>query len=111
MSTLPIQSRVRALILELSIPAHRIGYKALLPALLICIQEDIHYYSTELYPRLAQMLDISDGEAVAQAIHEAIQDGFQLGDPILWTRFFPTSEKAPSNKVFISTLAEYLKQA
>ena len=111
MTTLSLQSRIRILLLELSIPAHRIGYKALLQALLICVQQDIHYYSTELYPLLADSLNISDGEAVAQAIHEAILDGFQMGNALLWGRYFPNLDKAPSNKVFISTLAEYLKES
>lgn len=106
-----LQSRIRTLLLkELTIPAHRIGFKALMMAILICTEQDIHYYSSELYPNIAKSLDISDGEAVAQAIHEVIQDGYEEGNKIIWAKYFPTADKAPSNKVFISTLAEYLKK-
>ena len=96
-----------AILHDLGIPRHRIGYTLLLQALPLYAQENNLYVTKELYPQLAQQLTIPDWRAVEHAIREAIQWAWQHRDPEIWERFFPGAQKAPSNKFFLAVIAEY----
>lgn len=93
---------------QLQIPAHRIGFEDLVLAFQICMTQDIRYYTTELYPVIARQLNRTDGDAVAQAIHEVIKAGYEQGDREVWNFYFPNTKGVPSNKVFISNLLVFL---
>ena len=94
---------------KFQLPAHQIGFEALVLALLLCLERDIRYYSVELYPAIARITgQPEDGKAVAEAIHQVILKGYASSDA--WKTYFPNHTHAPSNKVFISTLVIYLKQ-
>ena len=95
---------------KFQLPAHQIGFEALVLALLLCLERDIRYYSVELYPAIARITgQPEDGKAVAEAIHQVILKGYDSGSET-WKIYFPNHTHAPSNKVFISTLVIYLKQ-
>ncbi len=64
--------------------------------------------SMELYPAIGQLCGTSGG-AVEHAIREVIQKAWDQHDEG-WTEYFPTRRRCPSNKVFISALAEKLWQ-
>lgn len=64
--------------------------------------------SMELYPTIGQLCG-SSGGAVEHAIREVIQKAWDQHEDG-WTEYFPSRRQCPSNKVFISTLAEILWQ-
>lgn len=64
--------------------------------------------SMELYPTIGQLCG-SSGGAVEHAIREVIQKAWDQHEDG-WTEYFPSRRRCPSNKVFISTLAEKLWQ-
>ena len=64
--------------------------------------------SMELYPTIGQLCGASGG-AVEHAIREVIQKAWDQHEDG-WTEYFPSRRRCPSNKVFISTLAEKLWQ-
>ena len=64
--------------------------------------------SMELYPTIGRICGASGG-AVEHAIREVIQKAWDQHDEG-WTEYFPSRRRCPSNKVFISTLAEKLWQ-
>lgn len=96
------------LLLELGIPAHRVGYEQLCVALPHFARDKQQCLSTELYPFVAERLRYSDWRAVEHAIREVIACGWKHRDPAVWSRYFPGFRRAPSNKRFIATLAEYI---
>ena len=93
---------------QLGIPQHRIGYTLLLKALPLYAQADTLLVTKELYPLLAQQLGFSDWRSVEHAIREVIHWAWQHRNGEVWDRFFPGAGKAPSNKVFLAVIAEYL---
>lgn len=94
---------------ELQIGIHRLGYKQL--ALLIpcyCL-DDNQSLTKELYPYAAQCFGYCSWQSVEHAVRIAIMDAWKQRDPSVWERYFPGMEKPPTNKQFIATLAERLK--
>ncbi len=62
--------------------------------------------SMELYPTIGKICGASGG-AVEHAIREVIQKAWNQREEE-WMEYFPCRRRCPSNKVFISTLAERL---
>lgn len=94
---------------ELQIGIHRLGYKQL--ALLIpcyCL-DDNQSLTKELYPYVAQCFGYCSWQSVEHAVRIAIIDAWKQRNPTVWERYFPGMEKPPTNKQFIATLAEQLK--
>lgn len=90
------------------VPAHREGYKHLCIAIPLFASDRGMSFSKELYPEIAQRLEGSDGRAVEHAIRNAICYAWQNRAPEVWDEYF-SDKRPPSNKCFISTLAELLK--
>jgi len=105
-----VRSQIVSLLLELGFPVHRIGFQCLCIILRYSIQNDILQLCKDVYPYTAQQLEISDWRAVEHGVREAIVHAWNHGDIAVWHKYFPYADKAPSNKVFILTLSEYLRQ-
>lgn len=103
-----MQSQTKQMLHELGFPCHRIGYYQLLLAIpkysLDCRQS----LSKEVYTYVADYWGYSDWRAVEHAIRIVILQTWLSRDPRAWDRYFPGLRKAPSNKLFIATLAERL---
>jgi len=96
------------LLRELGIPRHRLGFSLLCLALpRYAVSENLSL-SKELYPQIAQTLSLSDWRAAEHAIREVIHYAWLHRDPEVWGRYFPQFEKAPSNKVFLAALEDYI---
>ncbi len=100
--------QIRRMLHELGIPVHRIGYNVLCLAI-------HHYYlserpsmTKELYPFLAKFFGFPNAHSVERPIRAVIHSAWDRRDPDAWAVYFPRQEKAPSNLVFIATLAEWL---
>lgn len=94
----------------LNVPVHRNGYRHLCIAIPCYAQDNSQWITKELYPYVARHSGSSNAIAVEHAIRTAIFDAWTRRDPEVWKRYFPHCDKAPSNKLFISVLAEQLIQ-
>lgn len=99
----------RTILRELEIPVHQNGYVQLcigLPRFALTPKQSL---SKELYPYIAAEFGGVTAGDVEASIRRAVKNGWKHGNPEAWERYFPRQDKAPSNLVFIATLAEYLK--
>lgn len=102
------QEAVAQLLHTLNIPAHKSGYRQLCLAVPLFAADQRRCLSQDIYPKVAQALGCSDWRTVERGIRDAISLGFKHRDPAVWARFFLNGKHPPSNKRFLSTLAEYL---
>lgn len=93
----------------LGIPVHRKGYRQLAIAVAIFATDNTQSLTKEIYPAVAKLTGIVDWRLVERDIRSVIQYAFANKTPTIWRIYFRELEKAPSNKVFISVLAEMLK--
>lgn len=61
----------------------------------------------QLYPAIAAICDTTDN-GVERMIRRTIEDAWNTRKPDIWLEYFPNSKRCPSNKLFISTLADKL---
>ena len=101
--------QTKAMLLHMQFPVHRNGYKQLLLAVPLFARDPFQSLTKELYPAIARKLGFSDGKAVEHSIRSCILYAYAHRDPEIWEQYFPNATKAPSNKQFLSTLAEMLK--
>ena len=102
------QARVSGMLRELGIPVHRIGYRLLREAIPRFAQDRSQSVTKELYPYLAREFACSGWQAAERSMRIAILSAWERGDPEAWQKYFPGIQKAPCNKQFIATLAEFL---
>ena len=95
---------------QLNFAVHRTGYKHLISAILRYEQEDSQSLSKEIYPYVARTFGYSDWRAVEHSIRTSISHAWKIRNPIVWNYYFPGLRRAPTNKHFIATLAEMLKE-
>ena len=94
---------------ELQISIRRLGYKQLTIAVPCYALDDRQSLSKELYPYVANYFGYDDWHPVEHTIRVAILDAWERRNPEVWEKYFPGIKKPPSNKLFIATLAEQLK--
>ena len=102
--------RVRSMLRELNFAVHRTGYRHLITAIIRYTQDDGQSLSKELYPYVARSFGYSDWRAVEHSIRTSICHGWSNRNPVIWNYYFPGLRRAPTNKQFIATLAEMLKE-
>lgn len=100
---------VSHVLLQLGVPAHRIGFEQLCFAIPRFAEDARQSLNGELYPYIAKTLNCSDWRAVEHSIRNTITFSWVHRDPELWSQYFLGYENAPSNKQFIATIAEFLK--
>lgn len=88
----------------LGIPSGQDGGKHLRVGIPLYAQDRTQKLKYELYPAIAEFCGTTGG-AVEHAIRRAIEDGWDQRTE-QWEDYFPRRNRCPSNKVFISTLAE-----
>jgi len=92
---------------------HLDGYRQLRSGIPIFAADPTLRLSKELYPEIARQLDIPDARSVERSIRKAIEAAWRRRNPIIWAKYFPPepdgSTPCPTNKAFISRLAEMLE--
>lgn len=105
-------NQVAAHLMRLGFDPKKDGFSQLRLAIPIFAQDRAQKICMELYPQVAQTLRYSDGAAVERSIRSAIQKAWTTGDSTIWQQYFPGQpsvlRKPPSNKRFISRIAEIL---
>lgn len=94
---------------RLSVPVHLSGHQCLCVAIPKFATNISQLMCGELYPAVAKELGYVDWRAVEFAIRRVIQAAWTHRDPEIWNEYFSGSTKAPSNKQFIATLAQRIK--
>lgn len=104
----------RTILLELGISPHHLGFKMLNTAIPLYAKNNTQSATKELYPELAKQFGYEShcnkASVVERPIRYSISESWNKRNPAIWERYFKEEKKAPSNMVFISVLAEYIKQ-
>lgn len=103
------QIQTKKMLHELGIPVHLLGYKGLCIAIPLFAQNSLQYVTKELYPDVARAIGFSGRRCIEHSIRKAISDAWNQRDTDIWEQYFPHFKSAPSNKIFIATLAERLE--
>ena len=104
-----IQDQTTRLLRELGVPCHRVGYLQLCMAIPLFAQDARQSLSKDIYPLIAAHWGYTDWRTIEHAIRIVILFSWLHRDPIAWSYYFPNLDKAPSNKLFIATIAGHLK--
>jgi len=107
MTTAISEEHARQLLQKLSFPVYKSGYRRLCMALPFFAEDPEQSLVKELYPRIARETGCSIG-SIEASIRRAIQTAWERGDRAVWQTYFPGITKAPTNQVFIATMAEYI---
>lgn len=101
--------QTKAMLRELSVGVYRDGYVQLCIGIPRYAQDTIQGMCKELYPYIANELGHGNWHTVERSIRFAIMDAWEKRINDNWEKYFPNSQKPPTNKVFIATLADRLK--
>ena len=101
--------KCRQILLDLGFSAHHCGYKQLKMGIPQFALDDQQSLASELYPYIVNELNYTDVDAVERSIGRSISFAWNNGNRAEWEKFFPGCDKAPSNKRFIATIAEFIK--
>lgn len=82
------------------------GYRQLCEGIPIYAQNPDMLLSKELYPAIGEIFCLPDCRTVEHSVRKAITDAWSRRDPVIWEKYFPGAREAPTNKAFISKLAE-----
>ncbi len=91
---------------------HLDGYRQLCVGIPLFAKNPNMRMSKELYPAIAKQLGLADPRTVEHSMRKAICAAWTRRDPVLWAKYFPPKPDGtipcPTNKAFISRLAELL---
>lgn len=97
----------------LNFSTHRDGYQQLCICIPMFAQNPNQRLTKELYPTVTKLCGCHDSRSVEHSIRLAITDAWLSRDDQIWAKYFPPaadgSIPCPSNKAFISRLAELIK--
>ena len=92
----------------LEIAANREGFRHLQVGIALYQQDSQQSVTKELYPAIAKICGNDNGAQVETAIRNVIGEAWERRDRAVWDYYFPGKEKCPTNKQFISRLAQML---
>lgn len=91
------------------------GYKQLRVGIPMFRRDTRQMLLNELYPAIANQYDWHDPRKVEHSMRRAIRTAWERRDNRIWAEYFPVNDNGdipcPSNKEFISRLAELLEMA
>lgn len=82
------------------------GYRQLCVGIPLFAKNPGMLLSKELYPAIGAVFALPDCRTVEHSVRKAITDAWARRDIIVWEKYFPGARTAPTNKAFISRLAE-----
>lgn len=105
---------ILAILLEMGIPAKRIGFEYLMQAVLRFYDDPAQAITKELYPGIADAYGSGiDPRQIESAIRAVIAEAWDNRNPKVWGYYFPhyagKKMKRPSNMEFISEIARFLE--
>lgn len=103
------QILIKQILRDLGIPVHRKGYRQLIVAIQLYMQDRNQSLTKEIYPIVSTVIGYTDWRLIERNTRSVIQYAWEHGNPDIWHLYFPQVRKSPSNKLFITTLAELLQ--
>ena len=104
-----IQDQIRYTLRNLGFAPHHAGYKLLITAILLYMQDMTMSITKEIYPALVKQFRLYSAVSIEHSMRYAISEAWTHGPQEAWNQYFPQQMKAPSNMAFISMLAEHLR--
>lgn len=98
---------IRGVLRELGFVPHHTGYKLLIDAIILYAHDNTQSATKELYPILAKQSHLYSAASIERSMRYAISEDWSHGSQQAWQQYFPQQSKAPSNSLFIATVAEY----
>ena len=87
------------------------GFQIIRLAIPMLAQDAGMSLSKELYPAIMEKLDSNSWKNIDHNIHFAVNDAWMRRDPGIWDSYFPQcQDKAPTNSVFLKTVALMVEQ-
>lgn len=102
-------AHVSSILRELGVPTHLSGFRQLCFAILYYAQTNSECLSKEIYPAVAKQFGHASGISIERSIRSAILYAWINRESDAWDKYFPGAPKVPSNKVFITVLAEHIR--
>ena len=101
------QKQLRSIFQRLGFSPHHTGHKLLISAILLYAQDPDQSITKELYPTLAKQSRQYSAGSIERSMRYAITEAWAHGPQKAWQQYFPQLSKAPSNAIFIASLAEH----
>lgn len=93
---------------------HLDGYRQLRTGVPLLCRDPEQPLTKQLYPAIAEALDLLDWRAVERSIRKSIRQAWETRDNDVWASYFPPDEfgntPCPSNKQFLLRLAELVRK-
>lgn len=105
-----LRAQARMHLQSLNFQMHRAGSKQLAVALPLFALDPEQKLSIQLYPAVAEALDIPDWRAVERAMRTAIQNAWDHRDPQVWEKYFPGEQECPNNKRFLARMVTMMEK-
>lgn len=90
------------------------GYQQLRIGIPLFAQDPAQRLGKELYPAIAELFGIRDGQAVERSIRAAITKAWETGNRDIWAEYFHldsgSKKECPVNKDFIARMAKILEE-
>jgi len=102
------QNIIQAHLMALNLPQSRKGFQQLCIAISMYAKDPNQLLTKEIYPAIAGSYAHSSVQ-VEHTIRTVIKDAWRTRNKRIWEHYFPERRSAPTNKQFISTLAQLLK--
>lgn len=110
-----VQKAARAVLTDIGMPAHIVGYRHCVTALRLLVEEPdlLRAVTKELYPAVAQIHRTS-GQRVSRDILHAVECTWSRGDIGILERYWGSSVNPymgrPTNREFLAKCAELLRE-
>ena len=93
---------------KLGVP-RRGGYEDLRVGIPLYAQDPTQSMIKEFYPAVAVIRGRDNWRQVEKAIRDVKEYAYSHRDDVIWEEYFPRLDRCPTNKQFISTLADFIK--
>lgn len=103
-------SRATGYLRTLGIASHLDGYQQLRVGIPLFAQDPSQRVCKELYANIATVCGNRTTKQVERSMRSAIKTAWKRRDDAVWDQYFPETDSCPTNKAFISRLAEKLKE-
>ena len=111
-----LQCAATAVLLELRVPANRIGFDYLKNAIVLFYDDPAQMITKGLYPAVGELYEAKPGSVqVEQAIRAVIKDAWKNRNEKVWVYYFSSvidkngNLKKPSNSEFIAGIGRFLE--
>ena len=100
-------SRLTRHLQALDINSTLTGYRCLLTAIPL-FQANPNLTANEVYHEVANLCELTDWRNAEHCIRTTIRNAWKRRDPNIWAYYFPNRSKRPTNKAFITRIAQLL---